>query len=62
MTGILALDPAWTEREPSGVALLTNAQGHGRCAGPSPSYGWFLDLAECTLVDWSDRPTGGTLR
>jgi predicted RNase H-like nuclease len=59
MTSILALDPAWTEREPSGVALLSNAHGHWRCAGLSPSYGQFLDLADRRLVDWSARPPGG---
>jgi predicted RNase H-like nuclease len=59
MTSILALDPAWTEREPSGVALLTNSHGQWRCAGLSPSYSQFLDLADRKLVDWTERPPGG---
>lgn len=59
MTSILALDPAWTASQPSGVALLTEASGHWRCAGLAPSYGQFVALGDRTLVDWSQRPSGG---
>ena len=58
MASILALDPAWTEHEPSGVALLTDSGGRWRCAGLSPSYGQFIALADRTLVDWTQTPRG----
>ncbi len=58
MASILALDPAWTEHEPSGVALITESAGHWRCAGLAPSYSQFIDLADRTLVDWTRTPRG----
>ncbi len=59
MTSVLALDPAWTVRQPSGVALLTETNGRWRCAGLAPSYGQFVALAERAMVDWDERPLGG---
>jgi predicted RNase H-like nuclease len=31
MVGVLGIDAAWTEKEPSGVALLEGSPGHRRC-------------------------------
>lgn len=59
MTSILALDPAWTATEPSGVALLTRAKDRWKCVGLSPSYSQFVDLANGVAVDWSKTPRAG---
>ncbi len=56
MTSILALDPAWTATEPSGVALLERAKDRWKCVGLAPSYGQFVDLASGVAVDWSRAP------
>jgi predicted RNase H-like nuclease len=57
--GILALDPAGTQRQPSGVACLSRRGEGWHCAGVAPSYVAFLNLAEGIPVDWSARPAGG---
>lgn len=59
MTSILALDPAWTATEPSGVALLQKVKDRWRCVGLSPSYGQFVQLANGVPVDWSKSPSAG---
>jgi predicted RNase H-like nuclease len=59
MTSILAIDPAWTAAEPSGVALLTQAKDRWKCVGLSPSYSQFLELANGTPVDWLTTPSAG---
>jgi len=60
MTAILAIDAAWTEREPSGVALVVRDVGTGwRCAGLAPSYSSFLALADGVAVDWNARSFAG---
>jgi predicted RNase H-like nuclease len=56
MTSILALDPAWTATEPSGVALLQQVKDRWKCVGLAPSYGQFIELANGTPVDWSRAP------
>ena len=58
---ILGIDPAWTPRGPSGVALLARKQEEGqwRCVGLAPSYDSFLALAEGKPVDWRTKPTAG---
>ncbi len=48
MTSILAIDPAWTATEPSGVALLTQSKERWKCVGLSPSYSQFVELADGT--------------
>ena len=58
MRSILAIDPAWTAREPSGVALLREAQAGWDCIGLAPSYSQFLALADGVPVDWSSAPVG----
>jgi predicted RNase H-like nuclease len=59
MTSILALDPAWTDHEPSGVALLESTKKGWRCVALSPSYNQFLKLANGVAVDWSQAPSSG---
>jgi predicted RNase H-like nuclease len=55
---VLGIDAAWTEHQPSGLALL-QGQGEGwRSLAVAPSYESFLALAEGTPVDWSARPQG----
>ncbi len=53
---ILAIDPAWTACEPSGVALLHEVDRGWRCRGLAPSYEQFAALADGSPVDWSARP------
>lgn len=59
MTSILALDPAWTDHQPSGVALIESTRKGWRCIGLSPSYGQFLKLANGIAVDWTQSPSSG---
>jgi predicted RNase H-like nuclease len=59
MTSILALDPAWTATEPSGVALLHQVKDRWRCIGLAPSYSQFVELANGTPVDWTKPPSAG---
>jgi predicted RNase H-like nuclease len=59
MRSVLGIDPAWTVHEPSGVALIRQAQASWDCLGLAPSYSQFLALADGEPVDWSS-PTVGT--
>ena len=58
MVGVLGIDAAWTEKEPSGVALIEDSQGGWRCVTVTPSYSSFLALAEGTPVDWTTKTRG----
>jgi len=53
MTAILGIDAAWTETEPSGVALITEHGNSWRCVGLAPSYDTFIALTNGKPVDWS---------
>lgn len=57
---ILAIDAAWTNTEPSGVALMERTGADWRCLAVAPSYDSFLRIAEGQSVDWSDRRFLGT--
>jgi predicted RNase H-like nuclease len=59
MTSILALDPAWTDHEPSGVALLQESNGGWNCVGLAPSYEQFVKLADGVQVNWMERSPSG---
>lgn len=52
---ILGIDSAWTETQPSGVALLRGDGGAWQCLGLAPSYRSFVAIARGEKVDWS-RP------
>jgi predicted RNase H-like nuclease len=58
VVSVLGIDAAWTEKEPSGVALIEGSQGDWRCVAVTPSYGSFLALAEGTPVDWNAKSRG----
>ena len=58
MTSILALDPAWTPRQASGVALLVERDAKWSCMAVAPSYDQFYDLAEWRTVRWDETPRG----
>lgn len=60
MTSILALDAAWTIRQPSGVALLSDSTGQWRCVALAPSYERFQARAHDQLVDWAGEITAST--
>jgi predicted RNase H-like nuclease len=60
VAGVLGIDAAWTEKEPSGVALLEGSPGEWRCVAVAPSYDSFLSLAEGVSVDWSIKAKGAT--
>lgn len=55
---ILAIDAAWTEKEPSAVALLQQVGEHWHCRALAPSYAQFTALAEGAAVNWVDKPVG----
>ncbi len=58
MRAILGVDAAWTEAEPSGVALFVDEGAGWACRIVAPSYGAFIDACRGTPVDWSDTPLG----
>jgi len=58
VAGVLGIDAAWTEKEPSGVALVEGSQEGWRCVAVTPSYDSFLALAERTPVDWTTKTRG----
>ena len=50
---VLGVDAAWTDHQPSGVALLQRHGANWRCARIAPSYACF-----CNDHEWSDPPGG----
>jgi predicted RNase H-like nuclease len=59
MTSILGIDAAWSDHNPSGVALVAKQEeGTWRCLAVAPSYASFLRLADGKPVEWSARPAG----
>ena len=60
MQAVLGIDAAWTEREPTGVALVRQTvAGDWACVAVAPSYDAFCGLAHGLPVNWSARPAGG---
>jgi predicted RNase H-like nuclease len=55
VASVLGIDAAWTERNPSGVALITGAPGRWRYVAVAPSYASFVALADGRQVCW-DAP------
>lgn len=60
MTVVLAIDAAWTEKEPSGVALAAVDSVGARCLAVAPSYAAFIALAAGAHVDWTRRRFNGS--
>jgi predicted RNase H-like nuclease len=61
MATILAIDAAWTQHEPSGVALVSKHNGLWRCVAVAPSYASFIALSENTAVDWQATRFAGNI-
>lgn len=55
---VLGIDAAWTNRQPSGVALLRGGDGNWEAIAVAPSYESFIALADGEPVDWAARPRG----
>lgn len=55
---VLGIDAAWTDHQPSGVALVQQQGQSWRCLAVAPSYASFLALAEGFPVDWGARHRG----
>jgi predicted RNase H-like nuclease len=60
MATILAIDAAWTNTEPSGVAVVQGDADQWCCIAVAPSYQAFLGLANGTAIDWDRRRFEGT--
>ncbi len=61
MTSILGIDAAWTDHNPSGVALIrTYAAGRWECVALAPSYAAFIDIARGNTIRWDQRQEGGS--
>lgn len=54
---VLGIDAAWTSKNPSGVALLSDA---GRLIAIAPSYISFAALADGDPIDWSRPARSGS--
>ena len=61
MSVILAIDAAWTEGEPSGVAAMVSSGEGWRCAAVAPSYETFLAFSHGVPVDWTARRFDGSV-
>jgi predicted RNase H-like nuclease len=59
VAAVLGIDAAWTETEPSGVALVRSQGAAWECLLIAPSYASFVAAANGEPVEWSSRPTGG---
>lgn len=56
---VLAIDAAWTSKEPSGVALLRHRGGlHWECLAVCPSYSAFTAFARGEEFDWRSKHEG----
>ena len=56
MTSVLAIDAAWTDHHPSGVALVRGTAAGWSCVALAPSYDQFIAVANGVPVDWTSRP------
>jgi len=53
MTVILGIDAAWTNKEPSGVALVAGKSAKWKCLCVAPSYDSFVSRSENVPVNWN---------
>ncbi len=56
---VLGVDAAWTDTNPSGVAVVNFDGNRWSCCGVAPSYQQFVGIAAGQLVDWTRRPVPG---
>lgn len=62
MGAVLGIDAAWTEKNPSGVALAALVDGVWTCLAVAPSYDRFCDLASGRIAaggQWVPKPAAG---
>jgi hypothetical protein len=58
VAGILGIDAAWTEKEPSRVALIEGSREGWRCVAVTPSYGSSLSQVRSRVVEaYGERST-----
>lgn len=55
---ILGIDAAWTEKQPSGVALVVCDTNRWSVSAVAPSYHAFVELSHGTSVQWDTRHKG----
>lgn len=60
MRAILAIDAAWTDRAPSGVALVQETSDGWRCLAVAPSYEEFLAQSRGHAMDWGASRFAGS--
>lgn len=60
MNVILGIDAAWTENNPSGVALVKKSGSTYECLRVAPSYASFIGLARGQKVNWNSRFSGSS--
>jgi predicted RNase H-like nuclease len=60
MTAILGIDAAWTNSEPSGVALVCSTSKGWRSVAVAPSYEMFVALSADKKVSWDQTPIRGS--
>jgi len=58
---VLGIDAAWTQHNPSGVALLRRKLGRWQCVAAAPSYDAFIALSKGASIDWNLVPQGSAL-
>lgn len=57
---VLGIDAAWTETEPSGIALIGFEDQHSVVLCVAPSYLHFAQAANGSPVEWNTSPVRGT--
>jgi len=60
VTTILGIDAAWTDRRPSGVALVQEVDGRWQCVAVAPSYASFMAIEPGGVADWKQEPFPGS--
>ncbi len=56
---VLGIDAAWTEKNPSGIALIQTEGERWKCVVVSPSYDSFTATAKKHPANWGEKPIGG---
>lgn len=61
MQFILGIDAAWTEREPSGVALIVVGDASSKVLCVAPSYQQFIQAGDGAPIDWGAAQIRGSV-
>jgi predicted RNase H-like nuclease len=61
MSVVLGIDPAWSDNNPSGVALLEQVHEEWFCRAVAPSYTAYIDLSYKKPVNWNIKQYGSQL-